>query len=80
MSKSFKFTLNISGVRELMQGQAMQGVLDGYANQVLNSAGPGYYKDSYVGKTRANSMIYAKTIEAKKKNLKHNTLLKALGV
>lgn len=74
---TFKFKLNGRGVSELLKGEAMQGVLDSYADGILDRAGEGYKKNSMVGKTRANAMVYADTIKAKRNNLKNNTLLKA---
>ena len=77
MSK-FKFVLNRAGVRQLMQSTEMQSILKDKANNALNSLGEGYKSDTYVGKTRANAMVYADTYQAKRENLKHNTILKAV--
>ncbi|KAA9238578.1 MULTISPECIES: hypothetical protein [Aerococcus] len=78
----FKFKLNKSGVRELMQSGNMQGILSEHANQVAkvaNSSKGGYEVSSYIGRNRANVSVYAKTVRAKRDNSKNNTLLKALG-
>lgn len=77
MSK-FKFELNRSGVRALMQSEEMQSILKDKANNALNSLGEGYKSDTYVGKTRANAMVYADTYQAKRDNLKNNSILKAV--
>ena len=77
MSK-FKFVLNRSGVRALMQSTEMQSILKDKANNALNSLGEGYKSDTYVGKTRANAMVYADTYQAKKDNFKNNSILKAV--
>lgn len=77
MSK-FKFELNRSGVRSLMQSEEMQSILKSKANNALNSLGEGYKSDTYVGKTRANAMVYADTYQAKKDNMKNNSILKAV--
>lgn len=77
MSK-FKFELNRSGVRELLQSEEMQSILKGKADNALNSLGEGYKSDSYVGKNRANTMVYADTYQAKRDNLKNNSILKAV--
>ncbi|TXW87765.1 hypothetical protein D4M61_30190, partial [Klebsiella pneumoniae] len=71
-----KFKLNRSGVAALMKSNQMQGVLEEKATGVRNRAGEGYKQDIYVGKTRANAMVYADTYQAKKDNMKNNTLLK----
>lgn len=73
-----KFKLNRSGVAALMKSIQMQGVLEEKATGVRNRAGEGYKQDIYVGKTRANAMVYADTYQAKKDNMKNNTLLKAV--
>ncbi|NQP35061.1 hypothetical protein HO923_00640 [Streptococcus suis] len=73
-----KFKLNSAGVRELMKSPQMQAVLTDKANAIRNRAGDGYESDIYVGKTRANAMVYADSFQAKRDNKKHNTLLKAV--
>lgn len=73
-----KFKLNRNGVASLMKSNQMQGVLEEKATGVRNRAGEGYKQDIYVGKTRANAMVYADTYQAKKDNMKNNTLLKAV--
>ncbi|MFS1069246.1 hypothetical protein [Enterococcus casseliflavus] len=73
-----KFKLNRSGVASLMKSNQMQDVLEEKATGVRNRAGEGYKQDIYVGKTRANAMVYADTYQAKKDNMKNNTLLKAV--
>lgn len=77
MSK-FKFILNRAGVRALMQSTEMQSILKSKANNALNSLGEGYKTDAYVGKNRANAMVYADTYQAKRDNLENNTILKAV--
>lgn len=75
---NMKFKLNRSGVASLMKSTALQGVLEEKATAIRNRAGEGYKQDTFVGKTRANAMVYADTYQAKKDNLKNNTLLKAV--
>lgn len=77
MSK-MHFKLNRAGVRELLKSPEMQAVLTDKANGIRNRAGDGYESDIYVGKTRANAMVYADSFQAKRDNKKHNTLLKAV--
>lgn len=77
MSK-FKFVLNRASVRELMKSEEMQGVLRDKADSALNSLGEGYKSDIHVGKNRANAMVYADTYQAKRDNLKNNSILKAV--
>ena len=75
---NFVFKLNRKGVAELMKSQAMQNVLKEHATTIKNRAGDGYEQDIYVGKNRANAMVYADSIKAKRDNKKNNILLKAV--
>lgn len=77
MSK-IKFKLNRQGVAGLMKSAAMQEVLNEYATGIRNRCGDGYAQDIYVGKNRANAMVRAETYQAKRDNLKNNTILKAV--
>lgn len=77
MSK-ITFKLNRKGVAELMKSAAMQEVLTEYATAIKNRCGDGYTQDIYVGRNRANAMVSAETYQAKRDNLKNNTILKAV--
>ena len=77
MSKT-KFKLNRKGVANLMKSNNMQEVLKDYATNIKNRSGPGYEQDLYVGKNRANAMVWADTYQAKADNLRNNTLLKSV--
>lgn len=76
MSK-IKFVLNRKGVNQLLKSTEVQSSLDSIADNIQSKAGVGYEKNSYVGKNRANAMVYADSIKAKVDNSKNNTLLKA---
>lgn len=73
-----KVKLNRSGVRELLQSPAMQKVCREHAEQIRSRCGAGYESDVYVGRNRANAMVWAETSAAKRDNLDNNTILKAL--
>ena len=77
MSKK-TFKLNRKGVAELLKSAEMQEVLTEYATGIRNRCGDGYTQDIYVGKNRANAMVSAETYQAKRDNLKNNTILKAV--
>ena len=62
-----------------MRSEAMQKTLAQYGNAVEARAGDGYEGEAKVYKRRAAFNIKAETLEAKRDNLKNNTLLKALG-
>ncbi len=77
MSK-VKFELNRSGVASLMKSGNMQSILKKHATNAKNKAGPGYEQDVYVGKNRANAMVWAESKEARKDNSTNNTILKSV--
>lgn len=74
-----RIELNEAGVRELMQSAEMMQICRQHANRALSSLGRGYDISEYVGKTRVNVQISAETFEAKRENMKNNSILKALG-
>lgn len=77
MSK-LKFKLNRQGVSQMMKSGEMQSILKGKATSIKNRSGAGYEQDVYVGKNRANAMVWASTAEAQGDNLDNNTLLKSV--
>lgn len=78
MSKEFKFELNRSGIRDLLQSEQIQSILTEKASEIKNRCGDGYAQDIYIGKNRANAMVYADSFKAKIDNSKNNTILKAI--
>lgn len=75
---NIKFTLNKSGVRELLRSSEMMEICQEYANAVAHRAGTGYEVSTHTGRNRVNASVTAGTFEAKQDNLKNNTLLKAV--
>lgn len=75
----FRVELNSDGVRELLQSSEMAGICRSLAEGIAGRAGTGYEVTTYTGKTRVNASVHAATEEARKDNLKNNTLLKAVG-
>ena len=75
----FKFELNRQGVAELLKGNEMASILREAGHRVAATAGAGFEADTKVIGTRQVCLISADTPEAKNRNLKENTLLKALG-
>lgn len=73
-----KFKLNKTGVKSLMKSEEMQTIINDKASEALKRLGEGYKTDAYVGKNRANAMVYADTYKAKSDNLKNNSILKAV--
>lgn len=70
--------LNCDGVRDLLRSQEMKTVCEGYANNALERLGPGYTVTTMTGKKRVNASIYAESYQARRDNMKNNTILKAL--
>lgn len=74
-----KFVLNRKGVKELLNSDAMKGIIESHAARIANNAGTGYkaMEPHHTGQ-RVAANIYPETAEAAQDNLEHNTLLKAL--
>lgn len=70
--------LNSDGVRELMQGDEMQALLNQKASQAIAKLGKGYDYDTRVGKTRANADVHARTKKAAKDAINNSTIIKAV--
>lgn len=79
MSKRVEIELNSAGIRELLKSDDIASFCRQKAEDVAGRAGDGYKVDTHVGKTRVNAMVSTETKKAYYSNLKHNTLLKALG-
>ena len=78
MSSNIRVELNSEGVLALLKSAEMAGVCESLANGIAGRAGDGYMVTTYTGKTRVNASVYAITEEARRDNLKNNTLLKAV--
>lgn len=81
---NFHFELNREGVKELLKSSQMQQICGEHAQKVLSRANGttsdgGYEAENVVGANRCWSTVRASTPKAVASNLKHNTLLKALG-
>ena len=70
---NFKFELDTAGVRELLKGPEMQGILKEMANNGASRYGGGAGTDIHVGRNRANARVY------QRKGDSGNDLLKAFG-
>lgn len=82
---NWKFEHDQSGYFAVMQSSEVQSMLNQYGSRVLNAAnGSGHAGDDYsmqqsIDSQRAKVLIKPNSIHARRSNLKHNTLLKALG-
>lgn len=73
-----RIELNTAGVRELLRGAEIQGILEEIAEPIMGRLPEGYRKDVHVGTNRCNVGIVASTAEAVQDNLENNTLIKAV--
>ena len=78
MSKKVKVELNRDGVKALLKGEEMQTVLNKYATDIKNRCGNGFEQDMHLGRNRANCSVFADTRQARSRNLRENTILRAL--
>lgn len=75
----FRFELDYEGIGQLLKSDEVKQVCEQRAKSVLDACGDGYEMDSKVGAKRVNVRVKAATPHAYYSNLKHNTLMKALG-
>lgn len=78
MSK-VEIELNSAGIQELLKSSEIGSYCKELAEGVASRAGDGYEVTTMVGKTRANARVSTTDWKSYKSNMKHNTLLKALG-
>ena len=74
-----KIELNLPGINEMMKSPKMQTHLQKASDMVASAAGDGYIAETETINWVAITTVKASTKEAGLDNLKHNTLLKALG-
>ena len=74
-----KIKLNSAGIRKYLNDPSVQAMLHAQAQQIAGRAGDRYSADVRGGKARAHARVEAVTQKARRDNLEHNTLLKALG-
>lgn len=79
--KTVKFELNRSGVKDLLNSEEMRDALSDTADSILQAVGKdGYEKgEVYSGRNRPNIAVFAGTYQAKRDNLKNNTLERAMN-
>lgn len=75
---NLRVELNHAGVREMLRSEEAKAICEECANKAMGRLGEGHEVTTYTGKKRVNASIFAKSLEAKVKNAKSNTLLKAL--
>lgn len=70
--------LNSKGVRALLQSNELRNVCAQRAQNAMAHLGDGYETNTYVGKTRANAGIRAKTRQARSDALKNGSIWRAV--
>lgn len=76
---NLEIVLNSEGVRELLKSKEMSELCKEKAEKVQKKAGKGFATQRRNYRERTGYAVVSKTYEAKRKNLKENTLLKAMG-
>lgn len=79
MATKYRIKLISKGVRDLLKSEEIRSNVYHAASKVKNNAGTGYEIGQYTAKTRTVMTVYAGNDEARRDNLKNNTLLKALN-
>jgi hypothetical protein len=79
MGKKVEIKLNSTGVRELLKSPEIQAACMDEALKVAGRAGGGYEAQTRSYPERSGAAVVAGTEEAKRDNLRNNTLLKAMG-
>lgn len=74
-----KVVLNEAGVRQYLKSDEMKAACEARANAARAKLGEGYEVTSMSGETRCNASIKAVSKEARRENIKNNTILKAVG-
>ena len=75
---SVKVVLNKKGVSELLFSREMEAVVKERADDAVSSLGEGYEAYTMRGHDRVQAGVRAASYAARKDNLEHNTILKAL--
>lgn len=74
MSGKVKIEIHNQALQQLTQSQIYS-----IANTIAQTAGEGFESEERSGRLRPVGIVRAATIEAKRRNAKENTLLKAVG-
>ena len=79
MSK-LKVELNIAELNNIRKSAEMQDICQKHASKIAGRAGKGYAAAApHFTDSRVIINVYAETKDARRDNLKNNTLLKAMG-
>lgn len=70
--------LNHEGIREFLHSREVTELVSGYAEKAAKILGEGYEADEYHAPSRNYAAVYPATKEAWVKNLKDNSIIKAV--
>lgn len=80
MAKKIEIQLNEKNINaQLLRSPEIRAICEAHAREIQARCGAGYAVQTDIVKDRVSSLVYADTYEAKRDNLKNNTLLKAVG-
>lgn len=79
MAKPVRVRLKSGNIRALLNRGDVQALLLEHAQAIASRAGDGHSADVQAGKARAHARVSADTQRARRKNIRENTLLKAMG-
>ena len=71
--------INDAELRNILKSGEMQSLCAEQASKIAGRAGAGYATRSHQTATRVIFNVYADSKDAKRDNMKNNTLLKAMG-
>jgi hypothetical protein len=74
-----RIELDSAGVREMLQSAEAMEICKEIADKAQSKLGEGYEVTAQTGKYRAQVRITTESYRAMASNLKHNSLLKAIG-
>lgn len=79
MAEKFVFELDREGVRQLLKSDEIRSEISKRTDEVLKAAGDGYKSDIKTGSHRIYGNVSVANVRTWHKELKYNTLQKALN-
>ena len=74
-----KIKLNYKGIGQMLQGEEMKNLVDGYGAQAAELAGQGYGHDTHNTGQRQAATAFPADAASARDNIRNNTLLKVLN-
>ena len=79
MSK-LKVELNTAAISALLKSSEVADTCENEAKKIAKRLGDKFKTDRYIGRNRVNASVYTTDLDAIEDNLKHNTILKSMGI